>query len=666
VDTAAAEEKPFWPVEWVTGVFYALVLLWVNFHVGRDFFRNESAPANSMHGFWPAIANRADGAWFHAAWWPYWDCGIPFELTYAPGVPFLTAVVEWVRHVPPLLAFNTVSGIAYCAAPLTSFVMGWWMMRSPGYAFVAALVYSLTSATQLIAPDAQFAWRGFWDARRVYVTAVWDDTPHLAAVALIPLIVLFLSLSIRKRRVGYYAAAAVCIALASLCSAFGPTDTAMAALCLLFVLHRERLAFNIALVAGIGAYAWAMTAPFLSPGVITAIGQSSHRDGTGWSEGSYTAVALVVLGWAIVWQLVRRWTPDWRLRFFALFAYLTASVPMIAEFLNRQFLPQPKRYKLEMEMALVVFAVFALRPVVEKMPRSIRAGLLLVLLGFGGEQITNDRKFAKIVLAPANPAASIESRASVWAERNLPGVRVSMPQWGTLYSRVPQFSGGSWSMAYNPAQQVANDGVQAVEDSREPLLWLKAYGVGAVCAAGPKSPEFWKSMHYPQKFDGLKVLWREDDTTIFEVPRRSSSLAHVVPVGAVVGTAPRDHADLEQVARYVAALEDARMPEAAFRWEGNNRFVVGVPAGVPAGEMDAVSVQVSWHPGWHARIGDRKLAIGKDGLGLMWIRPGCAGGCEVRVEYDGGWGLRLLRWLSFGAIAGLVGGLLWAWWGGLL
>jgi hypothetical protein len=123
-------------------------------------------------------------------------------------------------------------------------------------------------------------------------------------------------------------------------------------------------------------------------------------------------------------------------------------------------------------------------------------------------------------------------------------------------------------MAYNPVQQFANDGVQAVEDTREPLLWLKAYGVGAVCVVGPGSPEFWKTMHYPRKFDGLRVLWREDDTTIFEVPRRSSSLAHVVPVSAIVRVAPTDHADQRQVAGYVAALEDAGMPEAMFRWEG--------------------------------------------------------------------------------------------------
>ena len=47
----------------------------------------------------------------------------------------------------------------------------------------------------------------------------------------------------------------------------------------------------------------------------------------------------------------------------------------------------------------------------------------------------------------------------------------------------------------------------------------------------------------------------------------------------------------------------------------------------------------------------------KDGLGLMWLRPGHTGPCEVVLDYDGGWELRLCRWLSWLAIAGLaIGG----------
>jgi hypothetical protein len=654
------QARPFRIPEFLAGVFYGFALIWINVYICRNFFRNLSAPMNSMHGYWAAIAERADGAWFHATWWPYWDGGIPFEFTYLPGIPFLTSVVAAVGHVPALMAFNTVAGIVYCLAPLTLFVTVWLLMRAPGYAFLAALFYSLTSVTQLLAPDAQFTWRSFWDARRLYLTAVWDDTPHLAAVAMLPLIFLFLSLSIRRRRPVYYALAALAIACATWFSAFGPVITAMVALCLLTVLHRERLGSNLALVAGIGIFAWALTAPFMSPSIIAAMQESSPHDGTGWQIGSYTALAIVILGWAILWWFLRRWTPDWRLRSFALLAYLMSAVPMTAEYLHRQFLPQPTRYKLEMEIALDACLAFALKPLIDKTPRSIRVGLLFVFLALAGEQMVGDGKFARAVLQPADLPRSIESRASLWAAQHLPEVRISMPgsiaQWSTLFTPVQQFTGGAWSMAYNLTQQHASWAVQGVSnvpdiEVRYSLAWLKAFGVGAICVAGPKSPEVWKVMLHPGKFDGiLPVLWHEDDTTIFAVPRRSSSLAHVVPVGAIVSERPAGPTYIAQVERYVAALDNPALPEATFRWDGNNRSFIGVPAA--AGH--ALSVQVSWHRGWHATVNGRNLPVLRDGLGLMWMKPECAGPCQIRMDYDGGWHLRLLRWLSFAAMAALL------------
>jgi hypothetical protein len=186
-------------------------------------------------------------------------------------------------------------------------------------------------------------------------------------------------------------------------------------------------------------------------------------------------------------------------------------------------------------------------------------------------------------------------------------------------------------------------------------LWLKAYGVGAVCVPGPKSWEFWKNMRAPQKFDGLPLLWEEDDTRIFAIPRKSLSLAHAVPESAIVRARPRDWDDVAAIERYVAALEDSSVADPAFRWEGNNRIVIGAQASQP----DAISVQVSWHPGWHATVAGRNIPLVRDGLGLMWMKPQCAGPCEIQLDYDGGWQLRLLRWLSFAAMAVLVGGLGW-------
>jgi hypothetical protein len=67
-----------------------------------------------------------------------------------------------------------------------------------------------------------------------------------------------------------------------------------------------------------------------------------------------------------------------------------------------------------------------------------------------------------------------------------------------------------------------------------------------------------------------------------------------------------------------------------------------------------ISVQVSYHPGWHAKVNGQARQIEADGLGLMLIRPQCNGPCDVELDYDGGWELRICRYLSFAAIASLL------------
>jgi hypothetical protein len=214
-------------------------------------------------------------------------------------------------------------------------------------------------------------------------------------------------------------------------------------------------------------------------------------------------------------------------------------------------------------------------------------------------------------------------------------------------------------MAYNPIQQRGSDaafvaGEAPERDARISLAWLKAYGVGAACVSGPKSPEFWKPYQHPMKFEGLlPVLWRADDTTIYQVPQRTASLAHVVPEGAVVGRAPRRPSDVAGIERYVAALDDPSLPAAEFEWQGRNRIRIHTTA--QPGQV--ITVQVSYHPGWHATGGDKRLELRKDGLGLMWLRPECNGPCEVQLDYDGGWELRVCRWLNYMALAGLLAGL---------
>jgi hypothetical protein len=259
----------------------------------------------------------------------------------------------------------------------------------------------------------------------------------------------------------------------------------------------------------------------------------------------------------------------------------------------------------------------------------------------------------------------IEYRASIWARDHLPGIRIMLPgsiaQWANAFTDIEQLTGGSWSVAYNQVQQLArpaiyNGGDTAEEDARVSLLWLKAFGTGAIAISGPKSQEYWKGFAHPTKFDGLlPALWSEDDVTIYRVPLRTESFAHVVLESALVQSKPSSPRDTDRLEKYVAALDDASLPGAEFQWQGTNRIHIRTTA-LPG---QAISIQVTHHPGWRAKVNGVARPLKSDGLGLMWLQPGCNGPCEVQLEYDGGIELRICRILSASALAGMMIFLCW-------
>jgi len=191
------------------------------------------------------------------------------------------------------------------------------------------------------------------------------------------------------------------------------------------------------------------------------------------------------------------------------------------------------------------------------------------------------------------------------------------------------------------------------------LTWLRAFGVDAVAVSGPESKETFKPFRNPRKFDGLlPELWRDNDDVIYAVPRRSSSLAHVIRRTDLPPRSPQNGIDMDAVRPYAAALEDPSLPVAAFRWSSNHTAAIDAP--LQAGQI--LSVQVSYHPGWKAAVGGRPSRVYGDNLGQLVVEPQCQGPCTVELTWDGGVEMLLCRAFSWGCI-GL--GLLWAGWGHL-
>ena len=84
------------------------------------------------------------------------------------------------------------------------------------------------------------------------------------------------------------------------------------------------------------------------------------------------------------------------------------------------------------------------------------------------------------------------------------------------------------------------------------------------------------------------------------------------------------------------------------RWLSSRAAVIN--ASMKPGQV--ASVKISSVPGWRASVGGKRVAIVKDSLDFMTIKPECNGACEINLE----WTAPVPVWLTaiISVVAGLV------------
>jgi hypothetical protein len=596
---------------------YAIALVWLNLYICRGFFNTPHTGSMwSMQGFWAGLARLGSFGTLAPQWWRFHDGGAPFEFTYSPVVPALAS----------LFGVQAVSGIVYCLTPLAVYALAGVLTRSAGWGFTAGAAYSLTALSQLAVPDAGFASVHLIDARRLYLMGSWDETPHMLGLT-------FAVLAVAAVRLRWWVSAGVCMALSVASSAFGATILLLG-LTPLLPSRRTVLA-----IAATGAAAYAVICPWLPTSLVLAIGRNAQLhsgEGHNWNPKSLLALGITSAAVLLLWWLLRRFRAAEPLRYAVLFAAIATSIPLLWERWGIYFIPQPGRYKVEAEFGLALLCVLGARALLMRGPKWVAAIVAVAAVSLGAESTIRHRRYAKALIRPADVTKTIEYRVARWADANREG-RIFAPgtigQWLNEWTDREQFSGGSYSTAYNPVQQVAFWGIYPLEAAAADtaILWWKAFGVGQAVITGKNSPEFWKPFAHPDLLEGkLTALWREDDTTIYRVPLKSPSYAHAVPAGALVTNPPRSVGDIAELRRYVDAIDAA--PPAEFRWTGANSAVVTGDFG----RGDALSVQVNWHPGWRATAEGRAVPLARDGLGFIWAAAPCDGPCAISLTYTGG------------------------------
>jgi hypothetical protein len=630
---------------------YLGLLIAVNFYICQHVLTNHVEDHwNSIHGQWISLARLVGLDWFRPRWWPYWGGGAPLEYTYAPLIPALIAAIMRVLHCGPALALNVLTAAVYCAGPVSFYILSWRLSRLAGYSFAAALTWSLTSPAALLLPDPGQT-TSFWNARRLELAVVWDDLPHLTSLALLPLAVWFLARALRSSRIRDYVLAAVTMSAMILANMFGAVLVALMVITIPLSIELRFWPSHFVKSALTVATAYLIASPWLPPSLLLTIRR--NETGTGevaWSPKALAALLLMALAFWITRRLSIRYGTDWPTRWMLLSGCIVIGIPVLAQYAGMRFLPQPGRYKVEAELAMVWIAVFALRTAIARITGRIRIALLLPLLFLAGWQALAFHRKAGPFAARQDVRERIEYQSAQWLAENLPGERVmlggSLGNFLNTFTDVEQLSAQPYTTAPNWEEQIAVYTIYRGEnagdcDAEYSVQWLKAFGVRAVAVPGPASAEYWKPFTRPRKFEGvLPALWRHDDTTIYRVPQSSASLAHPLRPDRLVSRRPIHGLDTAEVRRYGEALD--RSAPAPFEWRGPNR--ARIQARLAPGEI--VSVQVNYHPGWRAFVGAAPARVLEDGIGLLVIEPTCVGDCEIDLQYDGGLEARFCRAIS--------------------
>ena len=634
------------------GVFLFALNAWITLPL---FHTDYTRQMGSIEAAYIGLARYIARHFSELNWFPLWYGGIPYPDTYPPLLHWICGLAVAISHISPGLAHHFITATLYALGPVALYWMMSQLSGNRGAAFAAGLGYSLVSPACLLVREVRFDAGGLFAARRLHTLVIYGEGPHLTSLCLLPFAIGMLHLALTRRRPGYYFVAALAIAAVPLSNWLGGVALAFGVASLL-------LAYEIDIrkwagAALLGAWAYAIALPWMSPATIKVIQANAPRVANNFESNVgqklYLAGAIAAL-LAAAW-LLRRTRLEPAARFALLFSLLTGATALGRYWFRMSLAPQPERYHLEMDMAFWAAAPLLLWPLLSRAHLryavACAAAIATVALALHQHHVARDWE------QPIDITTTIEYRTARWLETNRPGQRVFGPGtigfWLNAFGDVPQLTGGFDNGILNPFVPHVIYQVYAGDKQQVMVDWMRAYGVDAVAAGGKDSREVYHPISHPEKFAGLTELWRDGGDAIYEIPRRSRSLAHTLLASDQVKDTPIAY-DTTNIQPYLAALENPAMPPAAFRWLAPNRAVVN-SAGMSPEQI--VNVQISWDKGWHASVSGRTVNAWGDKLGQIMVEPRCSGDCEVDLRYDGGTEHRVA---SRVCLLALLSGLLWS------
>ncbi len=640
-----------------------LLLCALNLFIVQDlFFIEFSQYLGTTAGGFIGISRYILKHWPDLSWFPQWYGGIPYQNTYPPLFHLFVAAIAKLLSISAARAYHVASALFYAFGPVTLFWMAFRLTRSRTYALGAGLLFSLISPSVFLISEVRADTFELLGARRLFSMVRWGDTPQVAGITLIPLAIVLLDIAFEKRRPLYYYLAAFGMASVALTNWLGAFGLAVALVAYLMAFQAASPLKSWLTAISIGVLAYLLVCPLLPPSTINVV-----RRNSAFVEGAYNmgfvrpiGFALVIVAAFMAERYLRRWLSPMSI-FVLYFGTATATLALSAYWFGIWLMPQPKRYHVLMEMPICLAIAYLLNEWMCRLHKPGKVAVVTVFAVLCSFQLVNYRQYARETNLGIDIRTTIDYKIAAWFDANMQGRRVMTAGSNSMLlnaiSDTPQLGGGFDQGCINlriPASihLFFRGGDQFDPSGKLSLLWLKALGVHAIAVGGPKTAEVYHSFGSVQRYANLPELWREGDDMIDAVPQRSSSLARVIGQGQAVQHTPVNQLDTKETEVYVAALDDPRFPLASFEWL--NAHAARVSSNLQ--RRQEVSIQMTFHPGWHAKVNGIVREIREDGLGMMVIEPDSEGLTNIELNYDGGIEMRVARFVSW---ATLAAGLLW-------
>lgn len=574
--------------------------------------------------------------WVHPNWQPNWYCGTRTDYIYPPALRYGTAAItKAVPKVLPVRAYHIYCAAFYCFGIAAVYMLARYGSRSRLAGWIAAAMIALVSPcywfAQQIAVDAPWGM-----PHRLNVLVRYGEGPHMTALAWIPLALLFSFRALQQWRPASLAAAAICSAMVVANNFYGATSLALLFPALAWAVYITHLDHWIWMrAAAIAALAYGLTAFWLVPSYVR-LTLSNMRyvssEGNLWSVWVFLAV---VLGFVLFSDHFARGRKERAYAAFLGGALVIFFVNVLGHlYLNFRVFGEPGRLFPEFDLIVILVAVEALRRFWDGAAwrKAAAAAVVLCVLATSYVYLMNARKF--FVVDP-DPTDQVEYQMQDWMHANMPNSRAlaagSVRFWYNAWHDLPQIGGGSEQGLLNPIVMPAQWEILQGEGFNLSLWWLQLLGADAVLVNEPHSREHYHDFQFPKKFqDKLAVL--HDDLAgniIYKVPRRYASLARVVDRQRLEALPEiPGNGDEPSLSAWADVLENG--PEAATQtqWSGTDALLVKAPVK----EGQSVVVQVSFDSNWRAYVGDQRVPVRRNKLGLMTI-DAPAGTQEIRLQF---------------------------------